>query len=68
MTSPDKPTLVELDGEVTELQALQSIAPTCECTIVPGPGDTFGWLSGTKIDDTATPQQARDEASKILVS
>jgi hypothetical protein len=67
MTSPDKPTLVELDGEVTELQALQSIAPTCDYTIVPGPDDRLGWLSGTKIDDAATPQQARDEASKILV-
>src|SRR5208337_3754379 len=36
--------------------------------ITPGlGGDKFGWLSGTKIDDAATPQQARDEASKILV-
>lgn len=67
MTSPDKPTLVELDGDVTELQALQSIAPTCDCTIVPGPGDQLCWLSGKKIDDAVTPQGARDEASKILV-
>jgi hypothetical protein len=61
------PTLVELDGEVTELQALQSVAPTCDCAITPGPDDKFGWLSGTRIDDAATPQQARDEARKILV-
>jgi|SRR5208337_1493341 len=67
MTSPDTRTLVELDGEVTELQALQSVAPACDCTITPGPGDQLCWLSGTKIDDAATPQQARDEASKILV-
>src|SRR5208337_5355962 len=66
MTSPDTRTLVELDGEVTELQALQSVAPACDCTIAPGPDDKFGWLSGTIIDDAATPQQARDEASKIL--
>ena len=67
MTSPDTRTLVELDGEVPELQALQSLAPTCDCAITPGPGDKFGWLSGTIIDDATTPQQARDEASKILV-
>ena len=29
MTSPDTRTLVELDGEVTQLQALQSVAPAC---------------------------------------
>jgi hypothetical protein len=66
MTSPHRRTLVELDGDTTELQVLLSVAPACDCAIVPGPGDTLCWLSGTKIDDSASPQQARDEANKIL--
>jgi hypothetical protein len=66
MTSPHRRTLVELDGDTTELQVLLSVAPACDCAIVPGPGDTLCWLSGTKIDDSASSQQARDEANKIL--
>jgi hypothetical protein len=67
MTSPRKPTLVELDGEVTELQALESVASACDCTIEPGPGQKFGWLGGAILDAVTTPQQARDGASKVLI-
>jgi hypothetical protein len=66
MTSPHRPTLVELDGEVTELQALESVAPACDCKIEPGPGQKFGWLGGAILDAATTPQQARDHASKVL--
>jgi hypothetical protein len=67
MTSPRKPTLVDLDGEVTELQALERVASACDCTIEPGPGQKFGWLGGATLDAATTPQQARQRASKVLV-
>ena len=67
MTPAPKPTLVDLDGEVTELQALERVAPACDCTIEPGPGQKFGWLGGAMLDAATTPQQARERASKLLV-
>jgi hypothetical protein len=50
MTSPHKPTLVDLDGEVDELRALETVAPACDCTIGPGPDQKFGWLGGATLD------------------
>src|SRR5262249_28909063 len=67
MTSPRKPTLVDLDGGASELQALEAVAPACDCTIEPGPGQKFGWLGGSALDGAATPQQARQRASDKLV-
>jgi len=67
MTSPRKPTLVDLDGKVTDLQALERVAPACDCTIGPGPGQKFGWLGGATLDAATTPQQARERASDKLV-
>src|SRR6266478_4465809 len=67
MTSLGKSTLVELDGEVAELQALATVAPACDCTIEPGPGQKFGWLGGAMLDAATTPQQARERASDKLV-
>jgi hypothetical protein len=67
MTSPHKPTLVDLDGEVDELRALETVAPACDCTIGPGPDQKFGWLGGPTLDAATTPQQARQHASKVLV-
>jgi hypothetical protein len=66
MSLPRKPTLVELDGEVTDLQAVESVAPACDCTIEPGPDQRFGWLAGAIVDSAATPQGARDAAAAIL--
>jgi hypothetical protein len=67
MTSPRKPTLVDLDGEVRDLQALEIVAPACDCTIEPGPGQKFGWLGGATLDAAMTPQEARERASDKLV-
>jgi len=67
MNSPPEPTLVDLDGEVDDLRALEAVAPACDCTIGSGPGQKFGWLSGPMLDAAATPQQARDSARKLLV-
>jgi hypothetical protein len=67
MTTPRKRTLVDLDGEVTELQALERVASACDCTIEPGPGQKFGWLGGATLDAATTPRQARQRASEVLV-
>src|SRR5262249_13449156 len=56
-----------LDGEVTELQALESVAPACDCTIEPGSGQKFGWLGGATLDTATTPQEARKRAKDKLV-
>jgi hypothetical protein len=63
----NSPTLADLDGEVSELRALEAVARACECTIVPGPGQKFGWLSGTSLDAATTPQEVRARASDKLV-
>jgi hypothetical protein len=62
-----QPTLVDLDGDVMDLDALASVAPACDCTIGPGPGQKFGWLSGPMLDAATTPQQAREIARELLV-
>jgi len=62
-----QPTLVDLDGEVDDLRALEAVAPACDCTIGPGPGQKFGWLSGATLDAATTPQEARENARKLLV-
>jgi len=62
-----QPTLVDLDGDVMDLDALASVAPACDCTIGPGPGQKFGWLSGPMLDAAITPQQAREIARELLV-
>jgi hypothetical protein len=48
-----QPTLVDLDGDVIDLDALASVAPACDCAIGPGPGQKFGWLSGFPINRRA---------------
>jgi hypothetical protein len=62
-----QPTLVDLDGDVIDLDALASVAPACNCAIGPGPGQKFGWLSGPMLDAATTFQQVRQSASKVLV-
>jgi hypothetical protein len=67
MSLARKLTLVELDGEVTELRAVESVAPACDCAIEPGPDQRFGWLAGAIVESAATPEEARAVAAYILV-
>ena len=66
-SSPQTRALIELDGHASDMQTLQSVAPTCNCAIEPGPDQKLGWLYSPKFDGVATPQEAQQEATRILV-
>jgi hypothetical protein len=56
---------MELYGEVADLEALHSVAAACGCTVEPGPDQKL-WLGGDTFDRATTPEQALDEATKVL--
>jgi hypothetical protein len=66
-SSPQSRAIIELDGHASDIQTLQSVAPACNCSIEPGPDSKLGWLYSPKFDCATTPQEAQEEATRMLV-
>lgn len=48
------------------IATIRLVAPACDCEIVPGTDSKLSWLTGTKIEQTVTPEEAKDETTKLL--
>jgi hypothetical protein len=58
---------IELEGEAEAIEALQPLAPVCDCMIAPGADGRFNILAGPRFDRIATPEELREEAGKVLM-
>jgi hypothetical protein len=68
MTSPPHMRgLIELDGGTSDLDRVRLVALVCDCAIEPGPDARLSWLGGSKIEQAATPDAAKEAATELLV-
>jgi hypothetical protein len=57
---------IELEGESHAIEALQPLAPVCDCMIAPGADARLNILAGPRFDSITTVEELREEAGKVL--